>query len=866
MSGGGASGGVRVSIPGSVRKTIQNIKEITGNHSDEEIYAMLKECSMDPNETTQKLLLVDPFHEVKRKRDKKKENVNNKEAGDSRWRSGTQGRGSRGGRMNYTRYSSHDGGSGRAPIPGRESSTSQPAEKVVGSSAPASQEKSKDTTTPESSVAVVANGPIGLASGAASEAREPTAANKTPVVAHGTGDTVVELVPSSSSASVSVTAVSSSTVCFSSSDPVLVPSNDSRLAGTVGTIKREVGIQRTLADTNAVPNSEKPVPVKISNKPQSGGKSQFSESSQPASASVHTGSSISRPSSNYGSRSQQVIGTQKAGSTKEWKPKTTNSTVAQVSGIASSTEVPNAPVESVPQSVPQSQPASGGDLDDLTSNLQKLELPLPQRQHVIIPNHIHVPESERTKLSFGSFDTNFGVNSSSTSGPESEKSSTPLSEATHSVEEALEEPAASQVAVTEEGAYPDQPQPQPQPQPPSPATGDLQNDGDVSASAAPDYSEGKQENALSAAHPYSGVHAPPSYFGIVHPVMGGQIPQFESSESQPRDVSRLPSFVVQQPFDPASYYAQFYRSGADGDGRVSPFPSPGVATKYNGNVAVLPPHTSQSPQEGTNSLVMSTGGPTPLATQAAGLMQSSLSLNQQPVPVFRPPTGLHMPHYPPNYIPYGHYFSPFYVPPPGIHQFLSNGAFPQQAQAGNVFPGPPAAAAAGVKYSLPQYKPGTNVGNSTHIGMASGYGPYASAPAGYNPGSQAAGGNSTTNEDLGASQFKESNVYMSGQQSEGSAVWIAAPGRDLSTMPASSFYNLPPQGQHVTFAPTQPGHGPFAGIYHHPGQAVTAAGVHHPLLQQSQAMAGGVDMGGPAANVYQQQQPQHQQVNWPSNY
>ncbi|CAL1407944.1 unnamed protein product [Linum trigynum] len=266
---------------------------------------------------------------------------------------------------------------------------------------------------------------------------------------------------------------------------------------------------------------------------------------------------------------------------------------------------------------------------------------------------------------------------------------------------------------------------------------------------------------------------------------------------------------------------------------------------------------------------MSTGGPTPLATQTAGLMQSSLSLNQ-PVPVFRPPTGLHMPHYPPNYIPYGHYFSPFYVPPPGIHQYLSNGAFPQQVQAGNVFPGPPAAAAAaaGVKYSLPQYKPGTNVGNSTHIGMASGYGPYASTPAGYNPSSQPAGGNSTTNEDLGASQFKESNVYMSGQQSEGSAVWIAAPGRDLSTMPASSFYNLPPQGQHVTFAPTQPGHGTFAGIYHHPAQAVTAAGVHHPLLQQSQAMAGGVDMGGPAASVYQQQQqqPQHQQVNWPSNY
>ncbi|EEF30185.1 conserved hypothetical protein [Ricinus communis] len=49
--------GVRASIPSNVRKTIQDIKEITGNHSEEEIYAMLRDCSMDPNETAQKLLL-----------------------------------------------------------------------------------------------------------------------------------------------------------------------------------------------------------------------------------------------------------------------------------------------------------------------------------------------------------------------------------------------------------------------------------------------------------------------------------------------------------------------------------------------------------------------------------------------------------------------------------------------------------------------------------------------------------------------------------------------------------------------------------------------------------------------------------------
>lgn len=55
-------GGSRVPIPSSVRKTIQNIREITGKqHSDHEIYAVLKECYMDPNETAQKLLYLGIF-------------------------------------------------------------------------------------------------------------------------------------------------------------------------------------------------------------------------------------------------------------------------------------------------------------------------------------------------------------------------------------------------------------------------------------------------------------------------------------------------------------------------------------------------------------------------------------------------------------------------------------------------------------------------------------------------------------------------------------------------------------------------------------------------------------------------------------
>ncbi|XWS31102.1 hypothetical protein CRYUN_Cryun23aG0048800 [Craigia yunnanensis] len=884
-----SGGGFRVSsIPNSVKKTIQNIKEITGNHSEDEIHAMLKECSMDPNETAQRLLLQDPFREVKRKRDRKKESLNNKESSESQWRSGSQGRGSRGGRENFSsRYAANESGGSKSSGPGRDNGMNQVAVKGSGQSSSTSQEiKTKESTLVASPVPVMVNGPTGVVAetssapprNAANQPQEnssvgnnefgsapsPVDAINKPTIAFGTEDMSGLPAASSSDCSMSSAPASSSAICFSSSDPVLVPSIDSRLLGTLGTIKREVGSSRASTEPNAVIPTESKLASaateisssfmegKMPSKSSGVVKNPLGESVQPSSTATH-GSSTSRPSSNYSGRSQQIIGPQKVGSNKEWKPKPVSSNVGQGSGTAGASEVPTVSLEANAQSQPVS---SVLDSEEATSKLQKkLEgLHLPQRQHVIIPNHIHVPESERTKLSFGSFDASFGVTLSYVGGQESDKSSTPLSETSQDVDETAEEQASSNqnaLATAEEGDYTDNRQS------PAHAPENLSGDGDGDVSSSiPEYNENKQENALlPGGHQYSVVHTSPNYsFGIVPPMLA----PFENAESQAHEVSRLSSFV---PFDPATYYAQFYRSSADNDGRVSPFPSSGVPTKYNGNVAVFPPQTSQSPQEGGNSLVLTTASPTPLVTQAAGLMQSSIAVTQQPVPVYRSAAGMHLPHYPPNYFQYAPFYSPFYVPSPAIHQFINNGAFPQQPQPGTVYPSAPAASTTGVKFSLPQFKPGTNTANSAHIGMPSGYGPYGSSPAGYNPSSAATTGNSTTNEDLGASQFKESNVYITGQQSEGSAVWIAPPGRDISSMPASSFYNLPHQDQNVTFAPTQVAPGSFAGIYH--PQAVTAAAVH-PLVQQAQTMAGAVDMGVPPASVYQQ--PQHAQMNWPSNY
>ena len=54
--GGGGSSEQQHTLSARVRKTIQSIKEILGNFSDDDIYVVLKENNMDPNETAQKLL------------------------------------------------------------------------------------------------------------------------------------------------------------------------------------------------------------------------------------------------------------------------------------------------------------------------------------------------------------------------------------------------------------------------------------------------------------------------------------------------------------------------------------------------------------------------------------------------------------------------------------------------------------------------------------------------------------------------------------------------------------------------------------------------------------------------------------------
>ncbi|PKA50512.1 hypothetical protein AXF42_Ash013727 [Apostasia shenzhenica] len=874
------SGVSRVSIPSSVRKTIQNIKEIAKNHSDEEIYAMLKECSMDPNETVQKLLYQDTFHEVKRKRDKRKES--NMDAADTKWRPGLHGRGVRGGRGNYTsRYVSRDFGAGRNIGSGKENGIIQFRNKDTASSS------SHTPLVTETEVAVIENGPAASTSslpsgpnkaehlsadepsssggGTSAEEKPAVEINKIGIHSDQGKSSLSDTIQCLSSSSIS----SSPGVYASAVDPVLIRSLEGRIPGLVGTIRRGAANHRFAAETDADTVSQdaggsefsilNEIGASEKNSSCGNGKvhgsslkcdeNQVSDSFQAAPSASIVGSSGSRPSSNYSNRAQHASGHLKAVPVKEWKPKSTN-----VSPVPTSEVVSTSTDER--EAISSSSVVSDFMVCDDNVKMKLEDLRISDNQYVIIPEHLQVPECERSGLTFGSFGSNFGL--------------TIMAKRETDIDEIPEEPLKSpgkyegnvdelpssnrnSAPVVEDDSYAENQQHEF----PENSSTRVSHSPSLSETAAYDQTKAEVSVPIEESQGIV-VHTPPSYsnLSLVPPVLGSHFATFEGADVQARDNTRLPSFVIPQTFDPsANYYASIYRP-TDGDGRFSPFLNPTAVPKYGGNIAVLPSQTGQSPQEGGNSLVLSSTGSSPLVTQA-GVMQTSLPVSQQPVPVFRQPAGVHISPYPPNYVPYSQYYSPFYVPhPAAIHHFLGNAAmYPQQPPSGNIYP--PQTVTAGVnsvKYPISQYKPASNSGPI-------GQGTYSLNPAGY---SSVSVGNSSGSEDL-SSQFKENNVFLTGQQSEGSAVWISPNARDISSLQTSSFYNVPPQGQPLAFAPTQSGHpaAAFTGLYH-PSQSV-AAGSVHPLLQQSQAMTGASEIAGPPPGVYQQPQ-RGSQINWVNNY
>ncbi|XP_047337685.1 GBF-interacting protein 1-like isoform X2 [Impatiens glandulifera] len=347
MNGGGST----VSITGRVQEMIREIKEITGKHSDDDVYAMLKECNMDPNETTQRLLYLDSFHEVKKKRDRKKTVIIGDRGEQSR-STFVQGQAAKGVRGNYSSYPSRGVAVGRSMPVRKENGISSSVEKkseispivpekIVQKSPPLEKRSETSPTVPEK---IVQNSsPLNMTRSykMASVGGPWNASNGLVVNEHKRGKS---------------TGIHSTFA----NDPV--PLQNPILHSVV--VKDKVnGIMAAAESLTSVVVENGPCSAPVGKVLQ-------------ATSSNVLPAEVSKPN-------QQLSG------------QTTTPTTAVSS--KSSTMI----VKGTPESV------TGQTVSALEMKLAKVNVDPPQPHHVIFPDHIHVPDTVKAGLTFGSLNINY---------------------------------------------------------------------------------------------------------------------------------------------------------------------------------------------------------------------------------------------------------------------------------------------------------------------------------------------------------------------------------------------------------------------------------------------------------------------------
>ncbi|KAF5466398.1 hypothetical protein F2P56_016324 [Juglans regia] len=843
VSGSSAvEGGETQLLSARVRKTIQSIKEIVGNHSELDIYAVLKETNMDPNETAQKLLNQDPFHEVRRKREKKKESTVYKDSRDPRRNSENVGQ-----EMKFSTHSHRNvrrGGYSRNVLPGnlrqgikfcvvRDNRVNQNTEKEVKSTSP-----QRTRYTNEKAISNVPTKGFTETSGSQkpSGGRSSSQTLNGPVDSHprhardassrdSDGKVLEEKRASVPSTNLRVQAAKSNNsqpspatlasgssavgVYSSSTDPVHVPSPDSRSSGTVGAIKREVGVvgvRRQHSD-----NSVKMSTVLSSSFSKSLlGKDGSTEASRPLNAisrtdhlnqttatdSVIASMSVSRSflSNQYSGRPhQQPVGHQKGAHHKiEWKPKSSQKATIISPGVIGT------PAKSASHSAENSK-----DLDSETAKLQdKLSsVNINEHQNVIIAQHIRVPETDRCRLTFGSIGTEFDSSRNLIAGLQ----------AVGTTEESNVEPATSSVSVSAPESSGDD------------ASGSrlaeahdshVRNSGSDSPASVVDSEHQLPDEKESSSPQNLDNYAD---IGLVRE----NSPSYAPSESQQhQDPPELPGFS--QAYDPQTGYD-------------IPYFRPTMDETMRGQGL-------QSPQEALSS---HTANSIPASTIAMAQQQQQ----QQPSVAQMYPQ-VHFPHFA-NLLPYRQFLPPLYVSPMAMPGYSSNPAYPHPSNGSSYLlmsGGSSHLNASSMKYGVQQFKP-VLAGNPTGFGNFTNPTGYINAPG--------VVGGATGLEDSSRIKYKDSNIYVSNPQAEASEIWIQNPRelpgmhwiqnpRELPGMQSTPYYNMPAQSPHGAYMPSHTGHASFNAA------AAQSSHMQFPAAPGSQVGA------------YQQAELGH--LNWTTNF
>ncbi|CAI0437754.1 unnamed protein product [Linum tenue] len=417
MSGGGSARGggpARAAIPENARKVIHDIREITGKqHGDEEIYAVLKDCAMDPNETAQKLLYLDTFHEVKRKRERKKESSN------------VQGRGGRGARGNYS-----DANGGRNAAHRKENGASHLRERVPSTGMAGTHRPNSNHSLPAAKVAAVnTNGPSSLKSenptlrrGSNVAVDDGEKAPKTGLVdakkldvtsetaklppmsaPDQTADSMTQNEQGKSVLATKDVAKSNAPGAYSYADA------SKRAWGRLiaaapnhGRHVSQAAISELTKNENADPLSLKS--ERVSGTPKEADKSQLSELLQPLTLSTEDTSAVIGPSSGYDSQLPQVSITPSKGSS-----------FADGRAKVSSQLHPDSKTE-----------------------------PDVPNGHVTFPDHFKVPQAFKSGLTFGSFESSSSTGVNSGNGHTRDINSANAIELSHGTADSAMEPSSGQ--------------------------------------------------------------------------------------------------------------------------------------------------------------------------------------------------------------------------------------------------------------------------------------------------------------------------------------------------------------------------------------------------------------------------------------
>lgn len=817
-----AEGGTQI-VSANVEKTIQSIKEIVGNHSDSEIYNTLKESNMDPNETAQKLLNQDPFHEVRRRRDKKKENAGYYGLVEPRKRTEYTGQGvkfygsdrnvHRGG---YRRSPVHDAGVSREFRVVRDNRVNQNSDREPKASTQVSSlvNVHRNNTVSDRSSSVVPNYQRhtsgrsfqtnnGVRDFRTKMTRDYNSDNrnghfekKSTVV--GSESQVTLMKPNDLHSPASST-VSSNVVGVyaSASDPVHVPSPDSRSPAAIGAIRREVGVVGSRRQSSDSSSKQSFLPT-ISNNNSALGSSSTAEPFRQINAasrndqthatageSVVVSSTGSRSGSHFSSRlHQQSVSHQKGALPgKEWKPKTTKKSSVSNPGVIGS------PVKSVSHLADKSK-----NVESKSELLQdKLsEVNIQESQNVIIAQHIRVPETDRCRLTFGTF------------GMESDSAENPVStfQAIDSVEEPME---------------------------PSPSNQQTKSvDVQVQISAASSPSGVLSEDQSPDKKDSSGISNTGNFgdMGLVH----NSSSLTASKSQQHQDSNELPNFSAydQQPV----YDISYFRPSIDDAVRGSGLPSP---------------------QE-----VMSSHTPNSVPTSSVGMLQ-------QQAPIAQMYPQVHLSHFA-NVMPYRQYLPPLYVPPmvPG---FSGNPGYPHLSSGSSyvLMPGGSSHLPANsLKYGVQQFKP-------FPAGSPTGFGNLAN-PSGYAINAPGVVGGPTSLDDTSRIKYKDSNLYVPNPQAETSEVWIQN-HRDHPGMQSTPYFNMQGQTAHpAAYLQSHTGHASFNGGGVAQSSQMQFPGMYPPqptAIPNAHHLGGGnigVAQATPGAQVGAYQQPQMSHLNWTTNF